>query len=121
MAPTEVWCYLKQGYLHSHDSVYKTGSKQHQITCYPFHDANSLFIIKPAIETVGGQFVEKQVEGFVKITHGSIIRLFHVKTKKYLHSHDVRAPVTDNENHNEVSGYGPMDIVGDTNDNWRFF
>jgi len=108
------------GYLHSHDSDYKTGSKQQQVTCYPFHDQNSLFLVRPEIERGDNEtLVEKKIEGFVKIRHGNVVRLLHQRTKKFLHSHDVRAPVTDNEFHNEVSGYELSSKPGDTNDNWR--
>ena len=34
-------------------------------------------------------------------------------------SHDKRPPVTDNEDHNEVSSYGDVGFAGDTNDHWR--
>ncbi|KAJ1560779.1 hypothetical protein HK405_005974 [Cladochytrium tenue] len=43
----------------------------------------------------------------------------HVPTKKHLHSHDHRPPVTENEHHNEASGYGQAGYLGDTNDHWR--
>jgi dolichyl-phosphate-mannose-protein mannosyltransferase len=132
------------GYLHSHDTNYKTGSQQQQvwisfnhpqITCYPFHDKNSLFIIRPKLETVKvdettvvdgnsttkrvDTLVEKVIDGFVKIKTGSVVRLLHKATNKYLHSHDKRAPVSDNEHHNEVSGYRiATPAGGDTNDHW---
>ena len=73
------------GYLHSHRSLYQTGSKQQQITCYQFHDENSLFTIVP--ELVYGNttvkdpvndvesLVQKEVNGFVPIQDGSLVRL----------------------------------------------
>ena len=43
----------------------------------------------------------------------------HLNTKMHLHSHKIKAPVTDNEDHNEVSAYGGPDFAGDTNDYFR--
>ncbi|KAI8808004.1 Dolichyl-phosphate-mannose-protein mannosyltransferase-domain-containing protein [Cladochytrium replicatum] len=107
------------GYLHSHNHFYPGGSKQQQVTCYPFRDENSSWELKPALVSDNGTFVETAVEGFVPIKNGDIVRLEHTATKKRLHSHDVRGPVTDNENHNEASCYGAKNFVGDTNDHFR--
>ncbi|KAI9342069.1 Dolichyl-phosphate-mannose-protein mannosyltransferase-domain-containing protein, partial [Zopfochytrium polystomum] len=107
------------GYLHSHAHNYETGSKQQQITCYPFRDDNSAFLVKPMIEYINGTTTEKKVEGMQYLKDGDIIRLEHIPTKKHLHSHDHRPPVTENEHHNEASGYGQEGYLGDTNDHWR--
>lgn len=123
------------GYLHSHDTNYKTGSNQQQVTVYPFHDKNSLFIIQPRLDTIkveesvvvdGNTTIKmvdkltvRKVEGFQAIKDGSMVRLLHKVTNKYLHSHDKRAPVTDSEHHNEVSGYATgVYPGGDSNDHW---
>lgn len=45
---------------------------------------------------------------------GNKIRLEHMLTKKNLHSHNHRSPIS---NEQEVSGYG-IDGFGDTADNW---
>ncbi len=45
---------------------------------------------------------------------GDIIRLTHLQTKKYLHSHLHQSPLTKQQ---EVSAYG--DGEGDTGDNWK--
>ncbi|KAJ3192663.1 hypothetical protein HDU67_005391, partial [Dinochytrium kinnereticum] len=107
------------GYIHSHNSNYPTGSKQQQITLYPFRDENSKLLIKPALETVNGSTVDTTATTLKYIKNGDIIRLQHIPTKKHLHSHDVRPPVTDNEHNLEVSGYGEPGYAGDTNDHWR--
>ncbi|KAF9168129.1 hypothetical protein DFQ26_001305 [Actinomortierella ambigua] len=99
------------GYLHSHTSNYETGSKQQQITLYPHKDQNNDWVIQKADGTLS--------ESLEYIKHGDIIRLSHVSTHKRLHSHDNKAPVTDTENHFEVSGYGHEGFEGDSNDNWR--
>ncbi|KAJ3018789.1 UNVERIFIED_CONTAM: hypothetical protein HDU68_010981 [Siphonaria sp. JEL0065] len=100
------------GYLHSHKSNYPAGSKQQQITLYPFNDPNSEFLIERPINT------PQEVTKFEPIKDGDIIRLKHVATNHRLHSHDIRAPITDNEHHNEVSAYGGNGTK-DTNDHWR--
>ncbi|KAJ3050811.1 hypothetical protein HK097_008188 [Rhizophlyctis rosea] len=115
------------GYLHSHKSTYPGGSKQQQMTCYPFRgfideflaDENSGFTLLPPLEVINGTIIETNVTEFKRIKHGDIIRLEHAVTNKRLHSHDIRAPVTDNENHYEASGYGAAGFTGDTNDHWR--
>ncbi|KAJ3408619.1 hypothetical protein HDV05_004931 [Chytridiales sp. JEL 0842] len=107
------------GYLHSHEHNYPTGSKQQQITCYPFRDQNGYFLIKPALISVNGSTVAPPVESLKLLKHNDVIRLEHIATSKHLHSHDQRAPITDNEHHNEASAYGAKGFIGDTNDHWR--
>lgn len=54
------------------------------------------------------------------VRDGDVVRLVHDQTGKNLHSHGVRAPITDNER--EVSGYGEGkagNATLDLNDNWR--
>ena len=108
------------GYLHSHKDTYPAGSKQQQITLYGWSDDNSIFIVRPAIQDKDGALSEVSLNetSFTKITDGTVVRLQHLTTKKYLHSHNVRAPVSTNGYYNEVSGYGGSDFIGDTNDNW---
>lgn len=106
------------GYLHSHTAVYRTGSGQQQITLYPFRDENSAFTILPALQS-NSSAPENPIT-FSPITHGSIVRLEHKPTRKRLHSHDVRPPMSEQDWMNEVSAYGSPEFVGDTNDNWRF-
>ncbi|KAF9909488.1 hypothetical protein EC991_008470 [Linnemannia zychae] len=101
----------KGGYLHSHASVYETGSKQQQITLYPHKDSNNDWIIQKKDGTVP--------ESLEYIQHGDVIRLMHITTNKRLHSHDHKPPMTEDENHFEVSGYGYKDFPGDANDEWR--
>ncbi|ORY50482.1 PMT-domain-containing protein [Rhizoclosmatium globosum] len=98
------------GYLHSHPHNYPAGSKQQQITCYGFADANSNFLVEKA---GGVSFNPKEFEG---LRDGQIIRLKHIATNKHLHSHDKPPPLSNKDYHFEVSGYG---ISLDTNDHWR--
>ncbi|GJJ68654.1 dolichyl-phosphate-mannose-protein mannosyltransferase [Entomortierella parvispora] len=99
------------GYLHSHPSNYETGSKQQQITLYPHKDTNNEWILQKRDGTVP--------EGLEYIKHGDYVRLLHAQTFKRLHSHDKKPPMTEDENHFEVSGYGYKDFEGDANDEWR--
>jgi dolichyl-phosphate-mannose-protein mannosyltransferase len=113
------------GYLHSHSHMYPGGSKQQQITLYPHKDENNLFVMEnqtlpempdgstvegpKAWDNYGPQFVED----------GSVIKLYHITTDRRLHSHDVRAPVTEADWQNEVSAYGYEGFEGDANDLFR--
>ncbi|KAI1302081.1 hypothetical protein EDD11_005752 [Mortierella claussenii] len=99
------------GYLHSHLSNYETGSKQQQITLYPHKDSNNDWIIQKRDGSIP--------ETLEYIKDGDYVRLMHTQTHKRLHSHEHKAPVTENENHFEVSGYGYKDFPGDANDEWR--
>lgn len=99
------------GYLHSHSSNYETGSKQQQITLYPHKDTNNNWIIQKRDGSIPSTLE------YVK--HGDYIRLLHAPTSKRLHSHDNKPPVTETENHFEVSGYGSEGFEGDSNDEWR--
>jgi dolichyl-phosphate-mannose-protein mannosyltransferase len=50
---------------------------------------------------------------------GDTIKLYHLTTGRRLHSHDVRAPVTEAEWQQEVSAYGYEGFEGDANDLFR--
>jgi len=48
---------------------------------------------------------------------GEMVRLLHVNTKKYLHSHNHLSPLSQRQ---EVSGYGDVNSnFSDTGDNWK--
>ncbi|KAI8928280.1 Dolichyl-phosphate-mannose-protein mannosyltransferase-domain-containing protein [Entophlyctis helioformis] len=106
------------GYLHSHPSNYPAGSKQQQMTCYPYRDTNSWFSVKLPLVVKDGSTIDPPTEGFQLITHGSTIRLEHNATAKRIHSHDVRPSWNEDKDINEVSGYGEKGHPGDTNDHW---
>ncbi|KAF9923312.1 hypothetical protein FBU30_006633 [Linnemannia zychae] len=99
------------GYLHSHPSNYETGSQQQQITLYPHKDSNNDWIILRRDGSIP--------DTLEYVKSGDTIRLKHVQTSKKLHSHDKKPPMTEDENHFEVSGYGADDFPGDSNDEWR--
>ncbi|VFQ87281.1 unnamed protein product [Cuscuta campestris] len=94
--------------LHSHDVPYGSGSGQQSVTGFPsVDDANSYWIVKPEPESSA-----KQGDA---IKTGSIIRLQHMRTRRWLHSHLHASPISGNL---EVSCYGD-DNVSDTGDFWR--
>ncbi|KAG0222568.1 hypothetical protein BGW42_006469, partial [Actinomortierella wolfii] len=82
-----------------------------QITLYPHKDDNNNWIIQRVDGTIP--------DTLQYVKNGDIVRLLHGPTHKRLHSHDNKPPVTDNENHFEVSGYGFQGFDGDSNDHWR--
>ncbi|XP_021717105.1 stromal cell-derived factor 2-like protein [Chenopodium quinoa] len=94
--------------LHSHDVPYGSGSGQQSVTAFPnVDDSNSYWVVKPVPDTSA-----KQGD---TITTGTIIRLQHMKTRKWLHSHLHASPISGNL---EVSCYGG-DSVSDTGDFWK--
>ena len=93
-------------YLHSHKSKYPNGSRQQQVTCFGGVPSGWL---------VCGQHGNiLQVPG-VPLTTGTVFRLQHVKTKRNLHSHNIKSAVSKQQ---EVSCFGEWGL-GDTNCNWR--
>jgi len=97
------------GILHSHSAKYPTGSEQQQVTTYTHKDSNNFWKI-----TFRHGATEKEMERRL-LQDGDIVRLNHNVTGKNLHSHNIPAPITVEDN--EVSGYGNM-TIGDENDSW---
>lgn len=94
--------------LHSHDVPYGSGSGQQSVTSFPnVDDANSYWIVRPQPDSSA-----KQGD---PITHGTTIRLQHMRTRKWLHSHLHASPITGNL---EVSCFGGEN-ESDTGDYWR--
>ncbi|XP_042045095.1 stromal cell-derived factor 2-like protein [Salvia splendens] len=75
--------------LHSHDVPYGSGSGQQSVTGFPnVDDANSYWIVRPVQDSSS-----KQGDS---IKTGSLIRLQHMKTRKWLHSHLHASPISGN-------------------------
>ncbi|KAG2180267.1 hypothetical protein INT43_004056, partial [Umbelopsis isabellina] len=93
------------GYLHSHGHLYPSESKQQQITLYPFKkDENNVWrIFKKPTNNTSSDTIE----------HGNIVHLKHVTTGAFLHSHNIRAPLSPGEHYNEASGYNFEDMNND--------
>ena len=97
-------------HLHSHPVAWGSGSGQQSITATERQDdRNSLWIIKEEMP-----YGSKTCELATPIMCGSKVSFEHVETKKNLHSHLFRAPISGNQ---EVSGFGENGF-GDTGDNW---
>ncbi|KAI9843980.1 MAG: hypothetical protein M1838_002386 [Thelocarpon superellum] len=113
------------GYLHSHNSMYPTGSKQQQITLYPHKDDNNVWILENQTQPEGltgpilGPMAWDAFKPLTFVENGAIVKLYHLPTHRRLHSHDVRAPVTEAEWQNEVTAYGYEGFEGDANDLFR--
>nr|KJB06645.1 hypothetical protein B456_001G037100 [Gossypium raimondii] len=94
--------------LHSHDVPYGSGSGQQSVTGFPnVDDSNSYWIVRPEPDTSA-----KQGD---TIPSGTIIRLQHMRTRKWLHSHLHASPISGNL---EVSCFGG-ESESDTGDYWR--
>ncbi|KAK9149815.1 hypothetical protein Scep_008572 [Stephania cephalantha] len=93
--------------LHSHDVPYGSGSGQQSVTGFSnVDDANSYWIVRAVPDSS-----DKQGNA---ITSGTVIRLQHMKTRKWLHSHLHASPISGNL---EVSCFG-SDSDSDTGDHW---
>jgi dolichyl-phosphate-mannose-protein mannosyltransferase len=102
------------GLLHSHVQRYPSGSEQQQVTCYHYNDNNNDWIItKRRLNGVVPEYEDVPVE---YVRDGDVVRLIHAPSRRQLHSHPIKAPVTTSEW--EVSAYGD-DNVGDENDHWK--
>ncbi|KAF5196405.1 Stromal cell-derived factor 2-like protein [Thalictrum thalictroides] len=94
--------------LHSHDVPYGSGSGQQSVTGFPnVDDSNSYWIVRPQPDTSA-----KQGDA---IESGTIVRLQHMRTRRWLHSHLHASPISANL---EVSCFGG-DGQSDTGDYWR--
>ena len=90
---------------------------EQQITLYPHRDENNEWqITHSLVEGQPDHDYETEPTEFIK--NGDVVRFEHVITKKRLHSHSLRPPVSDVDFQNEVSGYGFPGFPGDVNDNW---
>jgi dolichyl-phosphate-mannose-protein mannosyltransferase len=114
------------GYLHSHPLMYPTGSKQQQITLYPHKDDNNVWLLENQTqpldingEPINGTNAWYNLPDIPYIKNGAVLRIYHSATHRRLHSHDVRAPVTEADWQNEVSAYGYEGFDGDANDFFR--
>lgn len=95
--------------LHSHEVSYgNSGSGQQSVTAVSqVDDSNSLWTVlgTPRHPCAAGD----------AIASGSSVRLRHVQTRKSLHSHLHKSPISQNQ---EVSAYGESGDAGDSGDDW---
>ncbi|CAJ0584165.1 unnamed protein product, partial [Mesorhabditis spiculigera] len=95
--------------LHSHDVKYGSGSGQQSVTAVPNSDDNN------SHWQLLGAFGEACPRG-TAIKCGKSIRLRHLTTGCFLHSHHFQAPLSKNQQ--EVSCFGGPSET-DTGDNWE--
>merc|ERR1719461_789598 len=96
--------------LHSHEISWGSGSQQQSVTAFPsLGDGNSLWQLY-------ARFGDTNFTHAAAIKCGDYIRLKHVKTKRWLHSHDsYRAPLSHKQ---EVTCFGD-DRHSDASDDWK--
>ena len=76
--------------LHSHEIAYGSGSGQQSVTGFrEVNDGNSYWTVKAAL---GGTCVAGE-----PLASGATIRLQHVNTRKWLHSHLHQSPLSGNQ------------------------
>lgn len=104
-------------YLNSEEKNLGTGSGQQIVTFV--NDAstgNTLWWVRPAHT---GSDMEYSPDASCKLAEpikcGSMIRLTHIDTMRNLHSHEVKSPLSQQQ---EVSAYGQGDGKGDAGDDW---
>lgn len=94
--------------LHSHDVKYGSGSGQQTVTGVPHaDDVNSYWLVR-------GPYGEENCQRGTVVQCGSSLRLQHLQTRKFLHSHRFKSPLSGNQ---EVSCFG-SDDHSDAGDNW---
>ncbi|KAI7872158.1 stromal cell-derived factor 2 [Spinellus fusiger] len=96
---------VNQHRLHSHGVSYGSGSRQQSVTGFSdADDTNSLWLVRAAY---GNQCTRGE-----PVPCGSTVRLLHVNTKGYLHSHSHTSPLSSQQ---EVSCYDGQNA----GDDWR--
>ncbi|KAH9760377.1 Stromal cell-derived factor 2-like protein [Citrus sinensis] len=109
--------------LHSHEVPYGSGSGQQSVTGFPdVDDANSYWLEFDILDInlEGHFYIVKPILGASAkqgdtIKSGTIIRLQHMRTRKWLHSHLHASPISGNL---EISCFGGEE-ESDTGDYWR--
>ena len=104
-------------YLNSEEKQLGSGSGQQIVTFVKDAGTRStLWWVRPAHT---GDEKEYPPEATCKLAEpvacGSMIRLTHVDTMRNLHSHEVKSPLSSQQ---EVTGYGQGDGKGDHGDDW---
>ncbi|KAJ0790303.1 putative Mir domain superfamily protein [Helianthus annuus] len=93
--------------LHSHNVPYGSGSGQQSVTSFRnVDDANSYWIVRPEPDTY--------VKPGDNIKSGSVIRLQHMRTRKWLHSHLHASPISGNLEVSGQNGFGLTWIIFST-------
>ncbi|KAI7902951.1 Dolichyl-phosphate-mannose-protein mannosyltransferase-domain-containing protein [Cokeromyces recurvatus] len=99
------------GYLHSHRKSLKGGSKQQEVTLYPYIDVNNLWTVHKTNQLWNSSQPLEYVHNM------DSIRLEHVASTRKLHSHNHRPQLSAKRDHSEVTAYGDK-LIEDINDYW---
>lgn len=89
-------------YIHNTCILHKMPG--YQITTYTHKDENNKWLIKPYDKDLSSSNGNNVAVEFVR--NGDLIRLEHVQTKRNLHSHREKAPIT--KKHHQITGYGEV-------------
>lgn len=108
----------KEHFLNSETKNLGSGSGQQIVTAVTSETStNTLWWIRGPNDEERHGTDSACVEGVAQpIPCGSIIRLTHLETLKNLHSHNVKSPLSRQQ---EVSAYGEGDGAGDNGDDWK--
>ncbi|CAO3693565.1 unnamed protein product [Rhizopus microsporus] len=99
------------GYLHSHKDQFTGGSKQQEVTLYPYVDLNNIWTVHKK------KSLYNSSQPLELVHNGDQIRLEHFASTRKLHSHDYRPQITSKREHQEVTAYGDK-LVNDVYDYW---
>ncbi|KHJ93699.1 MIR domain protein [Oesophagostomum dentatum] len=103
--------------LHSHDVKYGSGSGQQSVTAVQASDdVNSHWQIFPGMFSLSWETLKESCKRGDSMKCGSTLRLKHLTTGCFLHTHHFIAPLS--KQHQEVSCFG-NDAQSDTGDNWQ--
>ncbi|CAO3640842.1 unnamed protein product [Cunninghamella blakesleeana] len=104
---------INNGYLHSHSKNYTSGSKQQQVTVYPFEDLNNMWIIKKP-----GISMTSAVDSIEYLKNNDIIELEHIATSRKLYSHEYKPPIHQDESYHEVAAFNTSSSKENKNKWW---
>jgi dolichyl-phosphate-mannose-protein mannosyltransferase len=88
------------------------------VTLYPHRDDNNIWLLLNSTANPDISDPETHSPPSPILDRATVV-LHHISTNKKLHSHDVRAPITEVDYQNEVSAYGFDGFEGDANDHFQ--
>ncbi|KAM0686087.1 Protein O-mannosyltransferase 2 [Conglomerata obtusa] len=105
-------------YIKSEAKNYKKGSEQQIVYAESYKDEKAIWkIIKIHVDPDDVPMTDEKRNFFVR--NGDYIKLVHVLTDRYLHSHNIESENSCNKKLKEVSCYGGFrEVVTDDNDYW---
>ncbi|KAI9304075.1 hypothetical protein BJ944DRAFT_288919 [Cunninghamella echinulata] len=101
------------GYLHSHSKNYTSGSKQQQVTVYPFEDLNNIWVIRKP-----GSALLNATSKIEYLKNNDVIELEHITTSRKLYSHHFNPPIHHSEDYHEVTA-NDNSLIKENKSKWR--